>query len=68
MTKEEFKRRWESDANGGGITPNDIANCAEEWRLFAAPRTQEISTVLYAVLKAAGTEDAEEFAPESDDE
>lgn len=28
MTKEEFKVRWESNENGGGITFNDIANCA----------------------------------------
>ncbi len=27
MTKEEFKRRWESDENGGGITYEDIATC-----------------------------------------
>lgn len=31
MTKQEFKVRWESDANGGGITFNDIANCAGSW-------------------------------------
>lgn len=68
MTKEEFKRRWESDERGGGITFEDIAKCAESWGLFLTPRTQQIDAVRYAVLKAAGTEDAEEFAPESDDE
>lgn len=28
MTKAEFKRRWESDPDGGGITFDDIADCA----------------------------------------
>ena len=26
MTKQEFKRRWESDDNGGGLLFSDIAN------------------------------------------
>lgn len=64
MTKEEFKQRWESDERGGGISFNDIADCAKAWGLFAVPRTCQIDAVRYAVLKAAGTVDAEEFAPE----
>lgn len=63
MTKEEFKRRWESDERGGGITFEDIAKRAESWGLFLTPRIRQIDRVRYAVLKAAGTEDAEEFAP-----
>lgn len=68
MTKEEFKRRWESDERGGGITFDDIAHCAKSWGLFLTPRIHQIDRMRYAVLKAAGTEDAEEFAPESDNE
>lgn len=63
MTKEEFKRRWESDKRGGGITFEDIAKCVESWGLFLTPRIHQIDRVRYAVLKAAGTVDAEEFAP-----
>jgi len=63
MTKEEFKVRWESDDNGGGITFEDIANCAEAWGLYSTPRIKPILRVRYAVLKAANTNDAEEFNP-----
>lgn len=69
MTKDEFKQRWESDDNGGGgITFDDIANCAKSWGLFSTPRIHQIDRVLYAVLKAAGTNDAEEFNPENSDD
>lgn len=64
MTKQQFKSRWESDDNGGGITFDDIADCAKAWGLFSTPRTCRIDLVRYRVLKAAGTVDAEEFAPE----
>ena len=64
MTKDEFKTRWESNDLGGGITFDDIADCAERWRLFSSPRTARIDWVLYRVLVAAGTNDAEEFKPE----
>lgn len=30
MTKEQFKKRWESDDRGGGITFNDVADCAKD--------------------------------------
>jgi hypothetical protein len=63
MTKKEFKRRWESTENGGGITYDIVADCATEWGIIA-PRTMDMETVLYLVLKAAKTVDAEEFAPE----
>ena len=65
MTKEEFKTRWESSDDGGGIIFNDIAKCAVDWGL-----TKPIFDVLYAVLKAANTNDAEKYNPASfvDDE
>jgi len=31
MTKEQFKTKWESNVSGGGITYNDIADCAVAW-------------------------------------
>ena len=61
MTKEEFKRRWESD-DGGGITFDDIATCAKDWGLFSTPRTARMDLVRYRVLVAASTTDAEEYA------
>ena len=61
MTKDEFKKRWESNDNGGGITYEDIANCAVEWGVSRSPRTQEINMIRYRVLKAAQTIDCGEF-------
>lgn len=61
MTKEEFKARWESNDNGGGLTFDDVADCAKEWGLFHTPRIHPIGAVRYAVLKAANTNDAEEY-------
>jgi hypothetical protein len=65
MTKAEFKKRWESDADGGGITFDDIADCAIAWGVTAHPRTKPIDDVRYKVLKAANVDDAEEFKPEN---
>jgi len=67
MTKEEFKKRWESDDDGGGITYNDIADCAKAWGLYHAPRTAQIDRVLYRVLEAAGVEDYAEYEPRERD-
>ena len=64
MEKHEFKARWESDDNGGGITFDDIAECAIKWGIARTPRIMQIDRVRYLVLKAADTNDAEEFAPE----
>jgi len=66
MTKQEFKMRWESNGSGGGITYEDIWECAKEWGIASMPRTMSMSAVPYMVLKAAGTIDAEEFAPETE--
>jgi len=63
MTKEEFKQRWESNANGGGITFNDIADCSISWGLYKSPKASPINQVTYAVLRAAGTSDAEDYKP-----
>ena len=64
MTKEKFKQRWESNDNGGGITNNDIADCAKSWGLFSSPKTSHMPTVIYQVLKAAQTVDCEDYKPE----
>jgi hypothetical protein len=53
MTKAEFKRRWESDDDGGGITYEDIADCAKAWRLYDTPMIHPIDRVTDRVLEAA---------------
>lgn len=63
MTREEFKTRWESGADGGGITSDDVAYCAKIWGLYTFPKTKPMADVIYAVLKHAGCSDAEEFNP-----
>lgn len=63
MTKQEFKLRWESDDNGGGITFNEVAECYVAWGLGSTPRTKCMYRVLFAVLTAAETADAGEYAP-----
>lgn len=61
MTKEQFKKRWESNKDGGGITFDDIAACAKSWGLFSTPKTHPINQVVYRVLRAAQVADAESF-------
>lgn len=63
MTRTKFKDRWESNEDGGGITFDEIAECAKAWGLFLTPKTSRIDVVRYKVLQAAGTNDCEEFAP-----
>lgn len=53
-TKEEFRKLWDANKEGSGITFDDVAECAKEWGLFTCPRTCNITKVLEAVLKAAG--------------
>ncbi len=63
MTKIQFKQKWESNSDGGGITFDDIAECAKLWGISSSPKTQPIDKITYKVLKAAGTNDAEDFNP-----
>lgn len=65
MTKEEFKKLWESDEEGGGITGEDIANCAKDWGISSRPLTQKMSKIIYMVLKEANTNDWKEWEEES---
>lgn len=67
MTKEEFKKLWEADEDGSGITFDDIADRAKEWGLFDYPKCCDINIVRYEVLKAAKCVDAEEFNPDVED-
>ena len=53
-TKEEFKKLWESDEDGGGITYDDIVDCAKEWGVSQTPRTQQLQRIVYQVCLAAG--------------
>jgi len=64
MTKKQFKKRWESNYKGGGITFDDVAECCIAWGIASCPRIMSIEDVRYLVLKAANTVDAEEFKPE----
>ena len=47
MTKEEFKKLWEADEDGSGITFDDIADSAKEWGLFDYPKRCDINIVRY---------------------
>lgn len=62
-TREEFKKLWEADEHGSGITFDDIADRAKEWGLFDHPKRCDINIVRYEVLKAAKCVDTEEFNP-----
>ena len=53
MTKEEFKARWESDENGGGILFDDVAKCAIAWGISSRPKTENIHKLLDKDLDAA---------------
>ena len=61
MTKDEFKSRWDGDENGGGITFNDIAECAISWGISRSPKASPINEITYRVLKAADCSDAEDY-------
>ena len=63
MTHTEFKKRWESSDNGGGITNDEVADCYTAWGLGSSPKAKPMGRVVYAVLKAANVVDAEEFNP-----
>jgi len=53
MTREEFKKRWDKDEDGDGLTFDDIADCAKEWGLYKTPKIHDIMAVRDAVLKEA---------------
>lgn len=53
MTKEEFRKRWDSGPDGGDIAFEDIAKCATKWGLYATPRIHPINEVMEKVVKAA---------------
>ena len=67
LTRQQFKERWERDDIGGGITYEDIADCAAEWGLASNPKTMPMNRVLYMVAKEAGTSDHEEYKPSEED-
>ncbi|AFY61954.1 hypothetical protein [Synechococcus sp. PCC 6312] len=54
-TKNTFKKLWESEG-GGGITFDDIADCAKAWGITNSPRSKSMSRVGNQVLIAAGCE------------
>ena len=56
MTEQEFIDRWNSDAEGGGITLDDVADCAQKWGLVQRPRIRPVDYVLGIVLKHLGLE------------
>lgn len=54
-TKEKFKELWESD-NGGGITFDDIADCAKDWGICINLKISPIFKTANKVLVAANCE------------
>lgn len=59
MTREAFRKRWGVD-NEGGITHDEIADCAKAWGLFSTPRTKPMDEVVDRVLAYAGVSWSEE--------
>lgn len=57
MTKEEFAKRWDSDEEGGGITYEEIAECAISWGVSSRPRTTNMRKLAKRVVEASGAED-----------
>lgn len=57
MTREEFKKRWESGEDGGGITFDEVAKCAKDWGLLANPLCHQIDKVVSMVCNAAGVKE-----------
>jgi len=63
MTKKQFKKRWESNNEGGGITYEDVADCAKKWGISSSPMTCGMPHIRYEVLKAARVKNYEDFKP-----
>lgn len=59
MTIEEFKKKWESNAIGGGITNEDVARCYINWGLGTSPYIKTIDYVIWRVCESANTNDKE---------
>lgn len=57
MTKKEFAKRWDSDEDGGGITYEEIADCAIAWGITSHPRRQPMDYVASRVVAASGARD-----------
>jgi len=53
-TKEKFKELWDSDDVGGGMTFDDVADCAKDWGLYSSPRIHDVFEVRDKVIEAAG--------------
>lgn len=68
MNKEEFKKRWESDESGGGITNQEVADCYINWGLGKTPYIHTINYIIWKVCEAADTEDKEFWKKQADDE
>lgn len=67
MTKEEFRERWDSGDDGGGITFDDIKRCAIEWGLYKRPMIIDPHLVAAQVIRAAGCKDQYEYGEENQD-
>ena len=57
FTKTEFKKLWDSNDDGGGITYDDCADCAVAWGICSSPKTKPIGEIKDAVVRAAECED-----------
>jgi len=68
MTEQEFIDRWNSDDEGGGITFDDVADCAQKWGLIQRPRTRPMEIVLARVLDHLGLENPHEEDNVGDDD
>lgn len=66
MTKEEFKRRWESNKVADYITYEDIIDCAIEWGISPSPKNEYLDILLYLILCIAQVKDAKKYKPVSE--
>lgn len=57
MSKAQFRQRWDSNPEGGGITYDDIADCAIAWGITSNPRRQPVDEVARQVVAASGAKD-----------
>ncbi|MCL2710573.1 MAG: ATP-binding protein [Planctomycetaceae bacterium] len=54
ITKDEFIERWNSNDEGGGITFDDVAECAVRWGICSRPKIRPPHKVLNMVLRYLG--------------